>query len=1135
MILREHLLIKLPNSPITYSEGILPPTSLSPNTQLYTRTWSLQNRRKRTHASLLHQPIPIPDVTVTTAPPTALTTQRYIYSALGFAPQHATYLAVHLQQLILPRKCHPFSELYSPHHLSCAFNDTITSAWLGSPQELHHSRIVYTDGSQKPSNQPLTLQPPHLLTSLSTALIFPTLSTANLPWPQRRVIAIKIDFPASSSANNYTAEMLGVAVASSLPGNLPTHIYTDAKGIVTNFNKTITQHISPYPYTTPHLPRNYTETGVLHKHVILNHHRLNLHHIKAHQEDDPSSSKSEHGTGNRLADLIAQNKISEAITLAPNLQLHTLSLEALFATPTHPPILTLGCSDTTYPLPTHHPNTTLQRFLTIHLNDWLQNTRPRTSRMSTLQWSSLTWNLAGTVISTSNASPYYKTFLFKTLYDALPNEYTKYKYSTTHAPDYDPNNDPYIPVCPLCSTSADSLTHLFCNCPDPTIATIREKLSSQLQALNYNTHPSHPAYLTIKTLVSIISDNFISTPCDHRNLLGLFANSQLNAIQSDFPLLRSALKLIANLTIPYIKEVWTKYCSHTHTKPNAQSPFNSNSVNYPPTPRPPRLIILSGNNATMTLTTVNDHPPAVYSSHRSRGSHTLHKSPAPSHTPHRYSSSTPTRNQITTYLTALPSHPSPDLPCTLPQPSPRPASTPPTLSTTNSTTTSNSQFSLPKHPVILHSRTPSSARPTPSPSSQHPLPFSVLEVAEPNNNPSTFTFTHSHLTITPLHHIDSTSMTSILSALKLHAQNVPENGDCFYLTIQFYLLQVHSPPQHYPATSLRRSIFNLLTQSAIGKRILREHGQTKNSAASNILPNFRPSLFPNRDIYASDYVISAMATMLGTPIIIFSHTPGEIPLKYSYNPYTPNDLPPLATPILSPIHLWTFQTHFQLLLPTPPSTPSLTENLLKLPFIPTRNIFSPGTTTFIPTPSSFPILYSCPYQQPSQLPPTSFCPNTCHQYCPNQYSALRNIAFQRSPKNHTASQLIALEAVPPHTPIMEISATINHSQSHTHVTLITPSHHSNAIYTHPILQLMYSDFRRLASLCIPEPSPHLKLFLVTTESLSPYESLRIRPPPEPPPSTIPSRSTDRRSQKTQSTLITSFFQRSSPPLPYPLP
>ena len=195
-----------------------------------------------------------------------------------------------------------------------------------------------------------------------------------------------------------------------------------------------------------------------------------------------------------------------------------------------------------------------------------------------------------------------------------------------------------------------------------------------------------------------------------------------------------------------------------------------------------------------------------------------------------------------------------------------------------------------------------------------------------------------------------------------------------------------------------------------------------------------------------------------------------------------------------------------------------------------RHAISPGTTTFIPAPSSFPILYSCPYQQPSQSPHTSFCPNTCHQYCPNQYSALRNIAFQRSPKNHTASQLIALEAVPPHTPIMEISANINHPQSHTHVTLITPSHHSNAIYTHPILQLMYSHFQpncRLAPLCIPEPSPHLKLFLITTESLSPYESLRIRPPPEPPP-TIPSRSTDRRSQKTQSTLITSFFQRSSP-------
>ena len=144
---------------------------------------------------------------------------------------------------------------------------------------------------------------------------------------------------------------------------------------------------------------------------------------------------------------------------------------------------------------------------------------------------------------------------------------------------------------------------------------------------------------------------------------------------------------------------------------------------------------------------------------------------------------------------------------------------------------------------------------------------------------------------------------------------------------------------------------------------------------------------------------------------------------------------------------------------------------------------------------------------------------------------LRNIAFQRSPKNHTTSQLMTLEAVPPHTPTMEISATINHSPSHTHVSLITPSHHSNAIYTHSILQLVYSHFQpnyRIAPLCIPEPSPHLKLFLVTTESLLPYISLRIRPPPEPPPSTIASRSTDRRSQKTQSTLITSFFQRSSP-------
>ena len=39
----------------------------------------------------------------------------------------------------------------------------------------------------------------------------------------------------------------------------------------------------------------------------------------------------------------------------------------------------------------------------------------------------------------------------------------------------------------------------------------------------------------------------------------------------------------------------------------------------------------------------------------------------------------------------------------------------------------------------------------------------------------------------------------------------------------------------------------------------------------------------------------------------------------------------------------------------------------------------------------------------------------------------------------------------------------------------------------------------LSTLLIPEPTPHLQLFLFATTDIFPYESLRIQPPPEPPP------------------------------------
>ena len=65
----------------------------------------------------------------------------------------------------------------------------------------------------------------------------------------------------------------------------------------------------------------------------------------------------------------------------------------------------------------------------------------------------------------------------------------------------------------------------------------------------------------------------------------------------------------------------------------------------------------------------------------------------------------------------------------------------------------------------------------------------------------------------------------------------------------------------------------------------------------------------------------------------------------------------------------------------------------------------------------------------------------------------------------------------------------------------------------------------IAPINIPEPTPHLYLFLLASELIPPYESLRIRPPPEPPPQALPRPS--RPLLRHSSYQITSFFKRSS--------
>ena len=313
----------------------------------------------------------------------------------------------------------------------------------------------------KPSPSINTLQPTHSPSDLYTSIIFSTETSDDNPWEARDVVALRIKFPSVNTATNYTAEMLGVAVATSQPLTR-THIYTDAKGIVTSMSKTLNQRFAPTPLITPHLPRNYTETGLLYKHIILHHNKIILHHVKAHQEDSPSATRTEHGTGNRIADLVAQGDIQVAQTLCNTLHLSTCDINPFITPPTTPPLITIGITPSQHDFYMHHPNTTAKAFHTACANDWLLQIRPKTTTLSPLPWIDLTWNLAGSIITKYSKTSSCKLFLLKVLYDALPNSYTKHKYTTkprSTNQSLSPTDD--MPTCTLCNTSAaDSLSHL---------------------------------------------------------------------------------------------------------------------------------------------------------------------------------------------------------------------------------------------------------------------------------------------------------------------------------------------------------------------------------------------------------------------------------------------------------------------------------------------------------------------------------------------------------------------------------------------------------------------------------------------------------------------------------------------------
>ena len=171
---------------------------------------------------------------------------------------------------------------------------------------------------------------------------------------------------------------------------------------------------------------------------------------------------------------------------------------------------------------------------------------------------------------------------------------------------------------------------------------------------------------------------------------------------------------------------------------------------------------------------------------------------------------------------------------------------------------------------------------------------------------------------------------------------------------------------------------------------------------------------------------------------------------------------------------------------------------------------------------------------PTTLPPSApktFCTSTCHPYCDNHYSAFQPIPHQRLPPNYASSHLLSTAGVPPNTPVLEISSQIHPRPSNATFQL-TPKHHSDAISTHPLLQLMHSTNTpncHLEAFLIPEPSPHLKLFVVSSATILPYihHSAFARHLNLPLPNNASPATKGKRSESNNLSLIRSYFKRSN--------
>ena len=132
------------------------------------------------------------------------------------------------------------------------------------------------------------------------------------------------------------------------------------------------------------------------------------------------------------------------------------------------------------------------------------------------------------------------------------------------------------------------------------------------------------------------------------------------------------------------------------------------------------------------------------------------------------------------------------------------------------------------------------------------------------------------------------------------------------------------------------------------------------------------------------------------------------------------------------------------------------------------------------------------------LHPTSFCTQLCHKHCPNHYSAYRPVPIKIAHFPHFSAAVNAI-GVLKHTPLFEVAGTISKTPTENSIQ-ITPHHHSSVLSSHPLVKIITHSTNpncTIRPLIIPEPFPHIKLFVITLTDLNPYTVLSIQPPPRP--------------------------------------